>query len=111
MSDLNDQSKVCLDHPHPSFLVAILNAGGKLDLLLRGQQRCLHDLSEVNLNARLRIVTHPSTSPQIGSEATSGFDSSSDALEHCAVLAVDNKTTYGGERRDVSSRSLQDPFF
>jgi hypothetical protein len=75
MSDLNDQSKVCLDHPHPSFLVAILNAGGKLDLLLRGQQRRLHDLSEVNLNARIRIVSHAPTSPQIGSEATTGFDS------------------------------------
>jgi hypothetical protein len=55
------------------------NAGGKLYLLLRGQQRCLHDLSEVNLNGRLRIVSHAPTSPQIGSEATVGFDSRSDA--------------------------------
>ena len=75
MSDLNDQSEVCFDHPSPSFLVTLLNAGGKLDLLLRGQQRYLHDLSEVNLNARLRIVSHALTSPQIGSEATVGFDS------------------------------------
>jgi ATP-dependent Clp protease ATP-binding subunit ClpC len=38
-------------------------------------QRRLHDLSEVNLDARLRIVIHAPTSPQIGSEARSGFDS------------------------------------
>src|ERR1700726_5355466 len=75
MSDLNDQPEVCFDHPRPSFLVALLNAGGKLDLLLRGQQRCLHYLSEVDLNARLKIVSHAPTSPQIGSEATAGFDS------------------------------------
>src|SRR5271165_1529001 len=62
-------------HPSPSFLVALLSAGRKLDLLLRGQQRCLHDLSEVNINARLRIVSHAPTSPQIGSAATAGFDS------------------------------------
>ena len=62
-------------HPRPSFLIALLNAGGKLDLLLRGQQRCLHDLLEVNLKARLRIVSHAPTSAQIGSEATVGFDS------------------------------------
>ena len=74
MSDLNDKP-VGFDHPRPSFLVALLNAGGKLALLLRGQQRCLHDLSEVNLNARLRIVRHVPTSPQIGSDATAGFDS------------------------------------
>src|ERR1700674_3853125 len=77
MSDLNDKPEVCFDHPSPSFLVALLNAGGKLDLLLRGQQRCWHDLSEVNLNAGLRIVSHAPTSPQIGSEATAGFDNAS----------------------------------
>ena len=67
MSDLNDKPQVCFYHPRPSFLVALLSAGGKLDLLLRGQQRCLHDLSEVNLKARLRIVSHAPASPQIGS--------------------------------------------
>src|SRR5271165_2633263 len=77
MSDLNDKPEVGFDHPRPSFLVALLNAGGKLDFLLRGQQRCLHDLSEVNLHARLRIVSHAPTSPQISSEATAGFDSCS----------------------------------
>jgi hypothetical protein len=66
------------DHPSPSVLVSLLNAAGKLDLLLRGQQRCSHDLSEVNRNARLRIVSHAPTSPQIGSEATAGFVSWSD---------------------------------
>jgi hypothetical protein len=40
---------------------------------LRGQQRRLHDLSEVNLNARLRIVSHAPTSTRIGSDATAGF--------------------------------------
>jgi hypothetical protein len=74
MSDLNDKPEVGFDHPRPSLFVALPYAGGKLDLLLRGQQRCLHDLSEVNLNARLRIVSHAPTSPQIVSEATAGFD-------------------------------------
>jgi hypothetical protein len=41
---------------------------------LRGQQRRLHNLSEVNLEAGLRIVSHAPTLPQIGSEATAGFD-------------------------------------
>src|ERR1700731_4497001 len=90
-SDLNDQSEVCFDHPRPSFLVALLNAGGKLDLLLHGQQRCLHDLSEVNLNARLRIASHAPTSPQIASEATVGFDSDRMPLEQRAALAFSNK--------------------
>src|SRR5260370_38875566 len=74
-SDLNDQSEVCFDHPSPSLLVSLLNACGQLNLLLRSQQRSLADLSKVNLNARLRIVSHAPTSPQIGSEATAGFDS------------------------------------
>src|SRR5580693_7076559 len=87
MSDLNDQPEVCFDHPRPSFLVALLNAGGKLDLLLRAQQRCLHDLSEVTLNSRFRIVSHAPTSPQIVLEATAGFDRSSMSL-----------TTLGGAR-------------
>src|SRR6476620_736180 len=47
MSDLNDQSEVCFDHPSPSFLVSLLNAGGQLNLLLRSQQRGLTDLSKV----------------------------------------------------------------
>jgi hypothetical protein len=38
----------------------------------------LHYLSEVNLKAGLRVVTHAPTSPQIGSEATAGFDGRSD---------------------------------
>jgi hypothetical protein len=42
---------------------------------LRGQQRDLPDLPKVNFNARIRIVSHALTSPQIGSEATVGFDS------------------------------------
>jgi hypothetical protein len=67
------------------LLVALLNAGGKLALLLRGQQRCLHDLSEVNLKAVLRIVTHAPTSPQIGSEATVGLIADRMPLEHCAA--------------------------
>src|SRR5215471_16603780 len=37
LSDLNDQAEVCFDHPSPSFLVALLNACGQLDLLLHGQ--------------------------------------------------------------------------
>src|ERR1700726_3040213 len=90
MSDLNDQPEVCFDHPRPSFLVALLNAGGKLDLLLRGQQRCLHYLSEVDLNARFKIVSHAPTSPQIGSEATAGFDSWGFKSRH--------PTEYGPER-------------
>src|SRR5258708_6740602 len=72
MSDLNDQSEVCFDHPSPSLLVSLLNTCGQLNLLLRSQQRGLADLSKVNLNARLRIVSHAPTSPQIGSEATAG---------------------------------------
>ena len=72
MSDLNDQSEVCFDHPSPSLLVSLLNTCGQLNLLLRSQQRGPADLSKVNLNARLRIVSHAPTSPQIGSEATAG---------------------------------------
>jgi hypothetical protein len=70
MSDLNDQSEVCFDHPSPSLLVSLLNTRGQLNLLLRSQQRGLADLSKVN--ARLRIVSHAPTSSQIGSEATAG---------------------------------------
>src|SRR5580692_11301983 len=72
MSDLNDQSEVCFDHPSPSLLVSLLNTCGQLNFLLRSQQRGLADLSKVNLNTRLRIVSHAQTSPQIGSEATAG---------------------------------------
>src|SRR5260370_21348340 len=72
MSDLNDQSEVCFDHPSPSLLVSLLNTCDQLNLLLRSQQRGLADLSKVNLNTRLRIVSHAPTSPQIGSEATAG---------------------------------------
>src|SRR5260370_4777066 len=72
MSDLNDQSEGCFDHPSPSLLVSLLTTCGQLNLLLRSQQRGLADLSKVNLNIRLRIVSHAPTSPQIGSEATAG---------------------------------------
>jgi len=72
MSDLNDQSEVCFDHPSPSLLVSLLNTCSQLNLLLRSQQRGLADLSKVNLNTRLGIVSHAPTSPQIGSEATAG---------------------------------------
>src|SRR6516165_7668594 len=75
LSDLNDQSEVCFNHPSPSLLVALLNACGQLDLLLRSQQRGLADLSKVSRNARLRIVSHAPTSPQIASEGTAAFDS------------------------------------
>jgi hypothetical protein len=57
---------------------------------LRGQQRCLHDLSEVNLNARLRIVSHAPTLPQIGSEAHLDLIADRVPLEHCAALAFSN---------------------
>src|SRR6516165_3177072 len=62
-SDLNDQSEVCFDHPSPSLLVSLLNACGQVNLLLWRQQWGLADLSKVNLNARLRIVSHAPTSP------------------------------------------------
>src|SRR6516162_5530068 len=37
VSDLNDQSEVCFNHPSPSLLVALLNACGQLNLLLHSQ--------------------------------------------------------------------------
>src|SRR6516225_4903607 len=37
LSDLNDQSEVCFDHPSPSLLVTLLNACGQRNLLLHSQ--------------------------------------------------------------------------
>src|SRR5271166_4987764 len=57
MSDLNDQSEVCSDHQSPSLLVSTLNTRRQLNLLLWSQQRGLHDVSKVNFDDRIRILT------------------------------------------------------
>ena len=49
VGDLNDQAQVGLDHVVAGGLVALLDAGGQLDLLLHRQQRCLADFVEVEL--------------------------------------------------------------
>src|SRR5271169_3339213 len=60
MSDLNDQSEVCFDHPSPSLAVTLFNTRGQSDLILGSQQPDFHYLPQVTLNGRIRIFTgHP----------------------------------------------------
>src|SRR3974377_1487028 len=57
MSDLNDQSEVCFDHPSPSLLVSLLYTRRQRNLLLRSQQRGAHDLPKVKFDDRIRMLT------------------------------------------------------
>src|ERR1700733_6274957 len=57
MRDLYDQSQVRFDHQSSGLPIALLNARGQLDLLLRSQKRDLSNLPQINFNPRIRIFT------------------------------------------------------
>src|SRR5205823_9969943 len=57
VSNLDHQSQVRANHQRSSLAVALLNLGGKLDLLVRGQKRDLPDLAQVNLYSGIAIFS------------------------------------------------------
>jgi hypothetical protein len=57
MSNLNDETQIGHNHKRSRFSVALFNARGQINLLLRGQQRDLPDFSKLNFNARIWIFT------------------------------------------------------
>src|SRR5690606_15567116 len=60
--DLHDQPEVRANHLRACLLVALLDTGGELDLLIRGEQRNLPDLPKVDLDSCIgifaRLVVH-----------------------------------------------------
>ena len=55
--DLHHQAQVGLDHLLAGLLVALLDAGGQLDFLLRRQQFDLADLAQVKLDGRVAVIS------------------------------------------------------
>src|SRR6266568_5293900 len=57
VSDLDHQPQIGLDHLLARLFVALLDAGGQLDLLLGGEQLDLADFAQVKLDRRVAIVS------------------------------------------------------
>ncbi len=55
MRDLDDQAQVGADHQRARFLVALLDAGGQGDFVLRCEERDLADLPQVNFNSGIAV--------------------------------------------------------
>ena len=59
VGDLDHQAQVGLDHLLARFLVALLDARGQFDLLLRREQLDLPDLAQVELDGRVAVIAAP----------------------------------------------------
>ena len=59
MRDLDDQTQIRADHQGTRFFVALLDAGRQRDLVLRGQERDLTDLAQVDFDSSIAVFdTH-----------------------------------------------------
>ena len=54
--DFHDEAQVRLDHVFARLLVALLDAGGQFDFLLRREQFHLADLAEIKFDGRVAVV-------------------------------------------------------
>ena len=56
VGDFDHQAQVGLDHLFARFFVALFDAGGQFDFLLRGQQFDLADFAQIKLDGRIAVV-------------------------------------------------------
>ena len=55
--DFDNQAQIRTNHERPCLAVALLNLRGQFDFLIRSQKRDLPDLTQVNLNSSIAILS------------------------------------------------------